>query len=187
MHQNSKLLMEMMFSRWAPEPGAGRLMYDVGSYDVNGSYRDFCEKKGWNYKGIDIVEGPNVDIVVQDEGEISFYNDFLQIPIPYTRYPGTFEKAELVVSGQCLEHTRYPWIWILNVSNLMRETTFLFLIAPASWPEHKHPIDCWRILPDGMRALAEWADLEYIDGGLHPAGRIGDQDCFDCWVVMRKR
>lgn len=167
--------MEMMFSRWAPEPGAGRLLYDVGSFDVNGSYRHFCEGKGWGYRGIDIVDTSewslkyNVDTCVTEKGSWNL------------------EEAELVISGQCLEHTKFPWEWIKQVKSIMRETTFLFLIAPASWPEHKHPIDCWRILPDGMKALAEWADLDYIEGGLHPTGKILSQDCFDCWAVMRKK
>ena len=35
---------------------------DVGSYDVGGSIRDLFNKN--DYTGVDIIEGPNVDFVI---------------------------------------------------------------------------------------------------------------------------
>ena len=36
---------------------------DVGSFDVNGNYREIFESIGLDYTGLDMEKGPNVDIV----------------------------------------------------------------------------------------------------------------------------
>jgi len=34
---------------------------DVGSYDVNGCYKNLFTDVGYNYTGLDMAKGPNVD------------------------------------------------------------------------------------------------------------------------------
>lgn len=36
----------------------------------------------------------------------------------------------------------------------------MITINPVSWPYHEAPVDCWRVYPEGMRALYEEAGLE---------------------------
>ena len=43
-------------------PGRGAKALDVGSYDVNGTYRPLVEGRGWVYTGLDVSAGPNVDL-----------------------------------------------------------------------------------------------------------------------------
>ena len=43
----------------------GKNVLDIGSYNVNGCYRDIFETKDINYTGLDMEEGPNVDIIPQ--------------------------------------------------------------------------------------------------------------------------
>ena len=50
---------------WPLFPGGGSVL-DVGSYDVNGTYRPLFPA-GWDYLGVDIEKGPNVDLVVAGE------------------------------------------------------------------------------------------------------------------------
>jgi hypothetical protein len=38
---------------------------DVGSYDVNGTYKDIINDPAWTYVGADLAAGPNVDVVLQ--------------------------------------------------------------------------------------------------------------------------
>ena len=38
---------------------------DIGSYDVSGSYRNLFINNKWQYAGLDIIPGPNVDIVAK--------------------------------------------------------------------------------------------------------------------------
>jgi hypothetical protein len=39
----------------------------------------------------------------------------------------------------------------------LRSKGLIFLIAPSRGPEHLYPVDCWRFLPDGYRALAKYS------------------------------
>jgi len=56
MHDASMSEMTRILDRW---PGHARLL-DVGSYDVNGTYRPMVERRGWQYTGMDVSAGPNV-------------------------------------------------------------------------------------------------------------------------------
>src|SRR6478672_10719054 len=38
---------------------------DIGSYDVNGSYRTLFGNPAWSYQGVDLEAGPGVDIVLK--------------------------------------------------------------------------------------------------------------------------
>ena len=37
------------------------------------------------------------------------------------------------------------------------------IIAPSAGPEHRYPVDCWRVYPDGLRAAARYAGLATIE------------------------
>jgi hypothetical protein len=111
---------------------------DVGSMDVNGSYRDLFT----NYTGCDISEGKNVDIICK----------------PYS-LPFWDNSFDVVISGQTLEHTEAFWDWIKELKRVCKR--LLIITAPAEWEEHCYPIDCWRILPDGMRFLLK--DMEILE------------------------
>lgn len=111
---------------------------DVGSYDVNGTYKPLFQNPKWKYSGLDIVEGPNVDIVSR-----SAY-DF-----------GLDKQFDVVVSGNCLEHVEAPWKWIKEVYNATKSGGVICIITPFSLGEHRYPVDCWRLLPDGYRYLLE--------------------------------
>lgn len=167
MHKNSLDIMARLLAEYSPA-SEGLLAYDVGSQDINGTYRELVTSFGWIYVGLDICEGENVDLVVREDTSWDY-----------------MPASKLVVSGQCVEHTKRPWEWIHQVKSLMAVDGVLILIAPAMWPEHKFPIDCWRLLPDGMRALADWAGLVCLCAELSPTEdmEVGQQDCF---AVMKR-
>ena len=152
MHNSSLELMKILLDKFADKNAEYKLCYDIGSMDVNGTYKPMVQEKNYIYRGLDISPGKNVDIVIPTMG----WN--------------IKEKAPLVISGQCLEHVLYPWEWIKDVYNISSD--IVIIIAPYMWDEHKHPIDCWRILPDGMKGLLEYAGFKVLDVGLR--GR----DCF---------
>lgn len=171
MHTDSLNLMDELLSSFASQ-GKGRTVYDIGSQNFNGTYRELLEKRNWKYVGLDICEGPNVDAVILENGP--WFHELISAP------------ADLVVSGQCLEHTKRPWQWIINAKELLAENGTLIIIAPSMWPEHRYPVDCWRILPDGMRALADWANLDCLDAGLRwPKQFTSNHE--DCWAVMKRK
>lgn len=118
---------------------------DIGSFDVNGCLRPvFCRQAKWQYVGIDVAKGPNVDVVVPVSG-------------PWTTIDA--ESFDHAISVSTLEHTLYPWLIVQEISRIVRKGGLICLIVPYSWDYHAHPIDAWRIFPDGMRAIMELAGL----------------------------
>lgn len=113
------------------------IILDVGSYDVNGNYRYLFQQKGWTYVGGDIKPGPNVDIVFNNMYNWDIESKFFDV----------------VISGQAIEHIQDMKQWIIEVSRIIKVGGILCIITPWQFPIHRFPIDCWRILPDGMTWL----------------------------------
>lgn len=120
---------------------------DLGSYDVNGSYKQFFSKPGWSYTGVDLVAGPNVDVVLQS---------------PY-RLPLPSFSADVIVSGQAFEHIEFFWLTWLEFARVLKPSGMIFLLAPSRGYEHRYPQDCWRFYPDSYRALAKYAGMELLE------------------------
>lgn len=78
---------------------------------------------------------------------------------PYS-YQYDSESFDVILSGQVLEHIRKPWLWIEECARLLKPGGHLITIVPVSWPYHEAPVDCWRIYPEGMKALHEHANLK---------------------------
>ncbi len=109
---------------------------DVGSFDVNGSYKALFDRDGWSYFGCDLRAGPNVDIVLKSEFDW-----------------GIDKKFDVVVSGQCLEHVQDVKNWFQRIDDVLIEGGIVCIIAPWGGGEHRFPLDCWRVFPDGMRYM----------------------------------
>ena len=137
---------------------------DVGAMTSHGglqrTYRAIMPA-AWRYTGCDLAPGPNVDLV-----QVSEY-----------RIRQEAELYDVVITGQCLEHVRRPWMLAAEMARMLKPGGFAFWTAPWSWGYHPYPVDCWRILPDGMTALMESVGLD-----CHQAYRIAR----DCWGIGRK-
>lgn len=109
---------------------------DVGSCDVNGSFREIFEH--CSYTGLDVVPGKGVDRIIK-------IDDF-----------GS-EQYDVVISGSTLEHVEDMSAWFDGCVSIAKPGGLLCIIAPhgmSGFDEHFHPLDCWRIWPHGMRWLA---------------------------------
>ncbi|MGA2912008.1 MAG: methyltransferase domain-containing protein [Methanoregula sp.] len=124
------------------------IILDIGSLDVNGSYKGLFTNPGWKYCGIDSSPGKNVDIVLSD-------------PYSWKNIPSNY--ADVIISGQSFEHIEYIWLTMKEISRVLKPQGLACIIAPSSGPEHKYPMDCWRIYPDGFKALAKYSDLEIVE------------------------
>lgn len=136
---------------------------DVGSYDVNGSYREIFNTPKYVYTGLDVCEGPNVDIVPKD---------------PYCWEEIKDQSYDMVISGQAFEHIEFPWLTIKEIARVLRPSGYCIITAPNSMGEHKYPTDCYRYFSDGLSALAKWAELKALHVSV--AG-IPDTDASEEW------
>ena len=124
------------------------LILDLGSFDVNGSYREYFDCFSWTYRGIDMAAGKNVDIVLQD---------------PYNWREIRSNSADVLISGQAFEHIEFFWISVLEIFRVLKPGGLCCLIAPSGGHEHRYPVDCWRFYPDGFSALAKFAQLDVLE------------------------
>lgn len=120
---------------------------DIGSYDINGSYREVLDAPGWNYVGVDLETGPNVDVVLES---------------PY-RLPFPSGQFDVLISGQAIEHMDFFWVSWLEMIRVVKPGGLIFLMAPSRGPEHRYPVDCWRFYPDGFDALARWGGVDSLE------------------------
>jgi len=137
MHENSMKLMRG-FRETYIATSARLTILDVGSRLVKGqkdTYREIFEPE-YDYMGMDIVPGNNVDIV-----------GFENITRVY----------DIVISGQVMEHVNRPWEWLKNLKQYFK--MYICIIVPNRSHEHRYPIDTYRYFPDGMRDLFDYAGI----------------------------
>jgi len=142
---------------------------DVGSLDVNGSYKEDIESLGYSYFGCDIREGQNVDLVVK----IS--------EIGVSEIPLNACNVDHVISGSCFEHALNPFQLMQECARVLAPGGYVIINAPFIWHEHDHPYDCFRYLPRGMQALFEFAGLKHIKSYL-----VDHKNKSTCFGVAQK-
>lgn len=185
MHQSSYDKMSHFRQRFlAGRESQPLQIYDIGSQDVNGSYRPLFETPAWCYRGVDMAPGANVDIVLADSCH------WREIPS---------KSADVVVSGQAFEHMASIWVAIIEIARILVPGGVCCIIAPSSGPEHRYPLDCWRIYPDGFVSLSklagldvvevstQWEDLGYADGSdvWHDSMCVGRRPQLNAWQEMK--
>lgn len=146
MHNSSYQHMQRLVSKYL-QPDQPIHAVDIGSFDVNGSYRTLFDQPNWRYTGVDLEAGPGVDVVLDS---------------PY-HLPFASGSIDVIVSGQAFEHIEHFWMTWLQMQRVLRTGGLVFLIAPSRGPEHRYPQDCWRFYPDGYRALAKLGDFELVE------------------------
>lgn len=149
MHRHSFDSMAEFRSRYLePRRHEPLTVIDLGSADLNGSYRQLFAAPPWRYLGVDLVPGENVDIVLRD---------------PYHWRELGSDSIDVVVSGQTFEHTEFFWETMLEIARVLKPNGMCCIIAPSCGPEHRFSRDCWRIFADGFSAVARYAGLEVVD------------------------
>jgi len=120
---------------------------DLGSQDVNGTYRAIFNEPLWNYQGMDMNSGKNVDIVLEN---------------PYSWKEICSNSVDVLISGQAIEHVEFFWITMLEIARVLKPGGLCCIIAPSAGHEHRFPVDCWRFYCDGFKALSRFALLQEI-------------------------
>jgi len=137
---------------------------DVGSLNINGSLRNAFSQGEWKYTGVDIQGGKSVDIQLKD---------------PYT-YPFEDNNFDAVISTSCFEHCEMFWVAFNEMVRVTKNEGYIYINAPFKDGMHREPVDCWRFLPDGMKALAKWnTAATYLEG------YIDDRPHRDCVGIFK--
>lgn len=159
MHGSSVEILARLVSKYLTSGKS--LVADVGCAG-DAEYQRVVRERGHDYEGVDTYQATSVKHIVEQD----------------TLQPIQDAAFDAVISGQTLEHVRKPWKWILGVARIAKPGGVIIVIAPNTWEFHEYPYDCWRVWPEGMRALFEEADLEVLE--------VGRADR-DTWGVARKK
>ena len=158
-------LMEMFVREYIKDENL--YVLDVGSKDVNGTFKPLFT--GHRYVGLDIIPGPNVDVVTEE----------------LYCYPFDDETFDIVVSGSTIEHVPDMFSWIKEIARITKRGGLVCIIGPSVHKyQHRYPLDCWRIYPDGMVFLLRgMAQLDV----LYAKRTASEGTSIECMGIGRKR
>lgn len=129
------------------ELGPGIEVLDVGAYDVNGSARTVFDGLEHTYLGIDLNDGPGVDIA-GDAHELDKLIDGRQF--------------DVVLCLEMLEHDSAPWVTAAQLAWACRPGGVVLVTARGNgFPLHNEP-DCFRFMEAGLRAVLEAGGLQVL-------------------------
>ncbi|CAA9330685.1 MAG: hypothetical protein AVDCRST_MAG89-2107 [uncultured Gemmatimonadetes bacterium] len=145
MHKNSTRL----FERYAkPFFKPGMRVLEIGPDREPSTYRSLLDGEFASWDTLDAFPRTDVALTYLAESEYDF-------PVPADSY-------DIVFSAQVIEHVRKIWRWMPELSRVCRPGGLVVTINPVSWHYHESPVDCWRIYPEGMRALSDDAGLDVV-------------------------
>lgn len=119
---------------------------EIGSMAVNSSIKNTLDSN-MEYIGVDIQEGKNVDVVLEN---------------PY-KFPFEDNSIDVVISISVFEHTEFFWLSYLEILRVLKEDGLFFLNAPSNSKFHRHETDNWRFYPDSSLALQKWGNYNNFD------------------------
>ncbi len=148
MHQNGQLLFKKYLK---PEFFPGCRVLEIAPWVYPSPYFKEVNDESIEWFGLDVRTGFIGDQSANERFVISD-NEF--------SYPFPDDHFDFIFSDQVIAHVRFPWVWMQELKRLVKPGGKIFTIGTASWPYSPSPIDCWRIFPDGMQNLNDFAGLE---------------------------
>ena len=128
----------LFFQEYCLNLSSSAKIVDLGSYDVNGTVKPIFE--GFNYVGVDMSPGPNVDIVA-DNSNLPFENN----------------SVDIICSTSCFEHDECFWETFLEMVRIVKPNGFIYINAPSAGFYHGYPGDSWRFYADAPKSLTKYA------------------------------
>ena len=149
MHHSAYINAEKFYHKYCENNIENKKVLDVGSYDVNGTMKPIFEKG--QYVGLDMEEGPNVDIVGVSHD------------IPFEK-----DEFDIVISSSCFEHDDMFWVSFQEMCRVLKPGGYMYIQAPSNGPYHGCPGDNWRFYIDSWKALEKWGkklgyDIELVE------------------------
>ncbi|HXB11638.1 MAG TPA: methyltransferase domain-containing protein [Bacteroidia bacterium] len=124
---------------------------EIGPVGYPSYYSKVVDKKSLDWHTLDIgIE--YIEKAEANRNHIKSESEY-NYPIPDNTY-------DIVLSGQVMEHVKDIWQWMTELKRITKIGGHIIIVCPVSWPYHEAPVDCWRIYPEGMKALMEKVKLE---------------------------
>ena len=79
---------------------------------------------------------------------------------PEYSFPISENTYDIVISANVIEHVKKIWKWVPELARVVKVGGLVITVNPVSWNYHEDPVDCWRIYPEGMKALYEDSGLK---------------------------
>lgn len=154
MHLNSRLVFERHAVGFIE---SGKRVLEIGPDAKPSTYQSLVTASDVEWTTVDLVYDPNRGRRFASDGSGVDYamTDPYSLPFPD-------ESFDVVVSGQVLEHVPRVWAWFVEIARVCRPGGYILTVNPVSWPYHEAPVDCWRVFPEGMRALCTEAGLQVL-------------------------
>lgn len=150
MHLNSELLFKKYRSDFF-KPGIKVL--EIGPSGIPSAYSQIVNDPSIQWDTIDFESSIYID---SSTSKLTYtIDDPYCFPIPDNSY-------DIVLSGQVIEHVQEIWKWMGELKRIVNSKGIIFTINPVSWPFHEAPLDCWRIFPSGIEAIAKYSQLEVV-------------------------
>lgn len=111
---------------------------EIGARARSGNIYTNGFSKDVRYRGMDIISGPNVD-VVGDVHQLSKVVDAA--------------SCDAVFSISVFEHLAMPWQAALEINKVLKPGGLVFVSTHPVWPLHDRPWDFYRYSTDGFRAI----------------------------------
>lgn len=153
MHDNSMVIMEKFVKDYDVKKSS---VVDIGSYDINGNYRGLFKGK---YIGVDIVAGPNVDVIM-DSDEWKKLKD-----------------VDVAISGQTIEHIVDRASLLSSIFDILKPNGLLCIIAPSAGDPHYYPIFTGNVSKDEMEGLVTGAGFEIVSCTISDVPPFMDNCC----------
>ncbi len=96
----------------------------------------------YEYTGVDIEKGSNVDIILKD-------------PYSFEEIPDS--TYDVIISTSVFEHVEFFWLTYLEILRILKPNGIFYFNVPSNGDFHRWPQDCWRFYPDSGNALINWA------------------------------
>lgn len=128
----------------APHLEVGSKAYD----DVDRVRMIFANEK--DFVGIDMLEGENVDFVIDLTRPFAEVDDILQ-----------GKRFRSIYCLSVLEHCDNPFLMAENLSRLLADDGVLYVSVPHAWKFHGYPSDYWRFTHEGIKKL--FPDLSFAE------------------------
>ena len=137
LHKSAYISGGKFFSRYVTVSPVSIL--EIGSYNVNGTLKDF-QPEGAKWVGVDIENGPGVDLVIDDTSALPFEDS----------------SFDYVVASSVFEHDPTFWSTFSEMVRVLKNGGSIYINSPSNGMIHRYPIDVFRFYPDAGKALEKW-------------------------------